>query len=280
VFDGQVSDSDALFATNWISAYTVRSLGNTARKFYFVQDLEYLFHAEGSLEEFAKETYRWDFEGITLGNWIAGVLRSQYGMRCSPFGFSYDKGTYTRSNTRSSKPKKRVLFYARPNTERRGFELGILALSLVARKMPEVECVLVGFPPREMKFPFSAVLPGILKPVALAALYRECDVALVLSHTNLSMLPLELMASGCAVVSNRGPNVEWLLNDDLIALARPTPQCLAQSVLALLEDENLRRAKVTAGLAFAEQTDWAFEIKKIETALYEALDIRSAVAAL
>ena len=30
--------------------------------------------------------------------------------------------------------KKRVLFYARPETERRGTELGILALSLVAKK--------------------------------------------------------------------------------------------------------------------------------------------------
>ena len=50
--------------------------------------------------------------------------------------------------------------------------------------------------------------------------------------------------------------------------------------MALLEDENLRRAKVAAGHAFAEQTDWAFEIKKIEAALYEALNVRSAAAAL
>jgi glycosyltransferase involved in cell wall biosynthesis len=272
-FTDHVADSDALVATNWMTAYTVRGLGNTAQKFYFVQDLEYGFHAEGSLCEFAKETYRWRFQGITLGNWIAEVLQSEFSMPCSPFGFSFDRGIYSyNGDVRGSKLKKRLLFYARPNTERRGFELGILTLSLVAKKRPDMEFVLVGFPPRNIRFPFSVVLPGILAPAELADWYRKCDVALVLSHTNLSMLPLELMACGCAVVSNTGRNVEWLLTDEVTQLAHPTPQSLTGAILELLEDDQLRRKKVAAGLAFAEQTGWVSEIRKIEAAFYEGLN--------
>lgn len=271
-FTGKVADSDALVATNWITAYTVRSLANTARKFYFVQDLEYLFHAQGSFAEFAKETYRWGFQGITLGNWIAEVLGAEFDMPCSPFGFSYDREIYSDGgDLRRSDRKKRVLFYARPSTERRGYELGILALSLVAKKNPDIEFVLVGFPPRKIQFPFPVVLPGILPPSELAAWYRQCDVALVLSHTNLSMLPLELMACGCAVVSNTGRNVEWLLTGDLIQLAHSCPRCLADAISKLLQDDRLRLNKVEAARTFAKRTRWEHEIRKIETAFYEGL---------
>src|SRR5260370_11881501 len=83
VFRGEVDVSDALVATHWSSAYVARALGNTARKFYFVQDLEYLFYPAGSLCEFAKQTYTWGFYGITLGQWIADVLAKEFGMECS-----------------------------------------------------------------------------------------------------------------------------------------------------------------------------------------------------
>lgn len=276
LFNGTVADSDALVATLWRTAYAARALGNTARKFYFVQDLEHLFYPEGSLNEFTKQTYRWGFHGITAGQWIADVLHSEFGMECSAFGFSYDRGIYSPNGSRRlPDAKKRVLFYARATTERRGFELGILALSLVGQRMPDTEFVLVGLPPRSIQLPFAAILPGTLTIPELAALYRSCSVALVLSLTNLSLLPLELMACGCAVVSNSGSNVEWLLSDETAQLASPTPEALADAILALLDNEQLRARKAAAGLALAQSTDWTSEMKTIESAFYRGLDVPS-----
>jgi glycosyltransferase involved in cell wall biosynthesis len=273
VFKGTVADSDALVATLWKTAYIARGLANTARKFYFVQDLEHLFYPAGSVAEFAKATYRWGFHGITLGSWIAGVLQCKFGMPCSSCGFSFDREIYSPEGNRYfSNQKNRVLFYARPRTERRGFELGILALSMVAKKMPDTEFVLVGFSERPGRLPFSAVLPGVLSPRELAALYRSCNVALVLSLTNLSLLPLELMASGCAVVSNAGPNVEWLLTEETTRLTDSTPEALAEAILELLGNDQMRRQKVAAGLALANRTSWASEVRKIESAFYQGLD--------
>jgi O-antigen biosynthesis protein len=273
-FRGSVADSDALVATSWQTAYTTRALGNTARKFYFVQDLEHLFSPEGSISEFAKQTYQWGFYGLTAGQWIADVLRKEYGMESSAFGFSFDRKLYSPNGPfRFPGKKNRVLFYARATTLRRGFELGILALSLVAKKMPDTEFVLVGFPPRSVGLPFPAVLPGTLPVSELGALYRSCSIGLVLSHTNLSLLPLELMACGCTVVSNSGPNVQWLLKDAFAQLARPTPESLAQAILELLGNEQLRLEKKIAGIGFAERTDWETEIKAIERGMYKGLGI-------
>lgn len=268
VFSDHIKDSDALIATLWPTAYAARGVRNTARKFYFVQDLEYMFYAPGSLHEFARQTYQFGFHGIAAGSWIAGILRRDFNMDCSVFGFSYDRDVYASTGRRLlPSGKKRVLFYARPETERRGFELGILTLSLVAQKMPDVEFVLVGFSRRSFEVPFPALFPGVLPLSELGALYRSCDIALVLSHTNLSLLPLELMACGCTVVSNEGPNTEWLLKDQMAQLAKPDPKSLSEAVITLLESDALRLRKIEAGLEFVKSTDWTREIRAMESAL-------------
>jgi glycosyltransferase involved in cell wall biosynthesis len=267
-----IPDSDALIATSWPTAYTANTIGNTVQKFYFVQDLEHLFYAPGSLYEFARQTYQFGFQGITAGPWIADVLQREFGMESSSFGFSYDREAYaTTGDRRLPSGKRRVLFYARPETERRGFELGVLALSLVAKRLPDIEFVLVGFAPQSINLPFPAIFPGVLALSELGALYRSCDVALVLSHTNLSLLPLELMACGCAIVSNEGPNTEWLLTSQRAQIAMANPQSLANAVIELLENNSLRREKVNAGLAFAETTDWTREIRTIESAILQRI---------
>jgi glycosyltransferase involved in cell wall biosynthesis len=274
LFDGKTADSDALVATLWKTAYVARGISNTARKFHFVQDLEYLFFPPGGLAELAKETYRLGFYGVVFGGWIESVLKSEFKMDCSAVGFSYDPDVYTSTGPQRADPgTKRVLFYARPKTERRAFELGVLALALVAQKMPATEFVLVGSALQSSQLPFRAILPGVVPPSELAAWYRSCTAALVLSCTNLSLLPLELMASGCPVVSNRGPNVEWLLTDDVAQLSDTTPQALANAILALLEDEELRRRKIASAISLAQRTDTICEMRKFEAAFYRGLNI-------
>lgn len=274
IFRGDISDSDALVSTSWMTSYIGRSIGNTSRKFYFVQDLEYMFYPHGSLHDFAKNTYSWNFYGLTAGKWISDVLSQKYGMQCSSFGFSYDREIYSPLGPRSlPEGKSRVLAYVRPSTQRRGYELTILALKLVALRLPEVEFVLVGYSGSSANLPFCTVTPGILSVKELAQVYRSCDVALVLSHTNLSLLPLELMACGCPVVSNRGPNVEWQLSDGNACLADPTPESISEAILALLQNDGMREKKRAEALRFAQTTDWIREIKAIEAGFFEGLGI-------
>jgi glycosyltransferase involved in cell wall biosynthesis len=149
-----------------------------------------------------------------------------------------------------------VLFYGRPSSDRRAFELGILSLVQVAKAHPDVEFILVGGDLDGFVIPFRHRCEGVLDFQELAALYNECDIALVLSMTNASLLPIELMACGVPVVSNRAPWTEWLLRDAVAELAAPTVQGIAAAVSRLLDDP-LRRAQLReAGLAAAEATSW------------------------
>jgi glycosyltransferase involved in cell wall biosynthesis len=62
--------------------------------------------------------------------------------------------------------------------------------------------------------PFKHKSLGIVPHDKLYSIYQECNYGLVLSFTNLSLLPVELMASGVIVISNKGENNEWFLNDN------------------------------------------------------------------
>jgi glycosyltransferase involved in cell wall biosynthesis len=132
---------------------------------------------------------------------------------------------------------------------------------------PEIEFVLAGWDVSgyQIAFPYSSA--GVLPPNELAALYSQCDVALVLSFTNLSLVPLEVMACRCAVVSNGGANVEWLLDGRVARLADSNPESLSDAIVSLFEDADSLESLKQEGLAYAQSTSWDEELKKISMAI-------------
>ena len=100
----------ATVATSWTTAYYVRKFQNTISKFYFVQDFEPHFYAHGSEYEFAENTYKMGFRGITAGDWLRDIMRNEYGMQADSFHFSYDDKVYQPKEKQDN--EKRVFFYA------------------------------------------------------------------------------------------------------------------------------------------------------------------------
>lgn len=251
-------------ATAWQTAYAVRGFLSTVHRCYFVQDFEPWFYAAGSEYAFAEETYRFGFVGVTAGGWLAAKLASEYSMRTHAVGFSYDRDLYRPDpKPRKEHAVRKVFFYARPPTIRRGFELGIMVLDEVTRRLPDVEVILAGWDVSAYALPFACSNPGIVNLDELPDLYRQCDVALVLSFSNLSLLPLEIMACGIPVVSNRAPCTEWLLNESNARLAPPTVEGLADAVYAVLENSLEASRLRDAGLKAAAATDWKREASRM-----------------
>jgi glycosyltransferase involved in cell wall biosynthesis len=251
-------------ATEWRTAYYVRSFVKTKLRCYFVQDFEPWFFPIGSEYYLAEETYRFGFVGITAGDWLKEKLARDYGMTTYSVGFSYDRDLYKPLTHLDSKdPVKRVFFYARPPTPRRAFELGLLALKLVTKKIPGVEVVLAGWDLSGYQIPFEHKDLGVQSVAALPQIYNSCSVALVLSLTNLSLLPLELMACGVPIVSNDGPNNEWLLNAENSKMTRPTPESLADAICEVLTNQNEADRLVKAGFETANKTSWEAEANKM-----------------
>jgi len=261
-----VEPAYACIATGYDTAYYVKAFASTVKKFYFVQDFEPWFNGHGSQHVFAETTYGFGLIGITAGQWLADKLASDYGMETYSFGFSYDAKLY-KNGARTVSNKKRVFFYARPETERRAFALGVLVLNELCRRHKDVEVVFAGGQLPRWEFTFSHQVMGVLKVNQLGALYNSCDVALVLSMTNVSLLPMELMACGTPVVSNTGPWIEWLLTPENSKLAAPRVSELVDALEEVLYSSAEWQRLHLAGLAVALNSSWDAEAQRVVAAL-------------
>ena len=253
-------------ATEWVTAYWVQNFSKTTHKCYFVQDFEPWFHPMGSKYIFAEETYRFNFIGITAGDWLKEKLEKEYGMISTSFKFSYDKELHypikkIKKNQKFKKP--RILFYARPSTSRRGFELGLLVLAKIKSEIKDAEIIFIGEEKINYEVPFEYENCGRISHEQLPEIYRSCDLALIISLTNLSLLPSELMACGVPVVSNDSETVRWFLNSDNSVLGKPTQDLLAKSIIELLSNPSRAAKLINHGLKEVEDITWENEAKKV-----------------
>lgn len=233
-------ESDALLATGWETAYPVFNIKTKAHKFYFVQDYEPLFYGLGSKAVLAQNTYRFNFYGITAGKWLTHKVSKKYGMQADYFDFGVDIDVY--KPEKMPKKQKKICFYARPVTERRAFELGVIALEIFHKKHPEYEIEFMGWDVSEYKIPFPYVNRGILSHKELAKLYQESVACLVLSLTNVSLIPFELLAGGCIPVMNDGDNNKMVLGENkYIKYTGLSPVELAEGLLKVVENKDLQQ---------------------------------------
>lgn len=233
-----LGECDALFATGWETAYPVFNAKGDAHKFYFIQDFEPLFYPMGSEYVLAENTYKFGFHGITAGGWLDKKVSKTYGMDCDHYDFATDNSRYSYTN---SKKRKKIFFYARPVTLRRGFELGVMALDLFKQKHPEYEIIMAGWDVSGYKLPFKYENRGNMRLDELNNIYNECAAALVLSLTNMSLLPLELLSSGVIPIVNTGENNSLVSDNPYLHYVEPTPQTLANAL-----SETVRRKDLPA----------------------------------
>jgi len=225
--DGEMEPADGIFATGWETAYPAYNQKSNARRFYFVQDFEPYFYTVGSEHKLAENTYNFGFTGITAGRWLTTKLREEYSMKCDFYDFGVDNSAYKMTNFAK---RKRIFFYARPVTPRRGFELGLLALEKFHSKNPDVEIVMAGWDVSnyEIDFPYTDL--GVSDVADLPEIYNSCAAALVLSFSNLSLLPLELLSCGVIPVLNKGSNNEMVADNVYIKYCESAPGSLAKAL--------------------------------------------------
>ncbi|MGT2772152.1 glycosyltransferase family 1 protein [Streptococcus marimammalium] len=255
-------NQDVVFATSWETAYAVFNLKDQKlHKFYFVQDFEPMFYGVGSRYKLAEATYKFGFYGITAGKWLTKKLKS-YGMESDYFDFGADIEIY--QPTAPIKKKKKIAFYARAHTERRGFELGIMALQIFKERYPDYDIEFFGQDMSDYNIPFEFINRGILGKEELATIYQDSVACLLLSLTNVSLLPLELLASGCVPVMNSGENNTTVLGEiDDIAYTEAYPISLANKLCEIVEKTNINDYASEISKKYNDFS-WEKSYKKVE----------------
>jgi len=232
----EMKPADGIFATSWETAYASFNASTTGKRFYFVQDFEPYFYPMGTLSVLAENTYKFGFYGVTAGNWLATKLHGDYGMQTDYFDFGADKKTYSYINNSS---RTEIFFYARPYTERRGFEMGIMALEIFHQQNPEIAINLAGWDVSDYDIPFPYNNLQTLEIQDLNELYNKCAAALVMSLTNMSLLPLELLSSGVIPVVNEGENNTLVSNNPYIEYTANNPAALAEALSRIVKRKDL-----------------------------------------
>jgi hypothetical protein len=245
-----MDDAHAVVATSWATAYSVYNAPSRGKRFYFVQDYEPWFYPVGALSLLAENTYRMGFHAITAGKWLSAKLRSEFAMRADFFDFGCDTAAY------SVLPEFRrngVVFYARPEAARRGFELGLMTMEFFATQHPEVELHIYG--ERMGRLPFRCHDHGRVSPEQLNRIYNRCFAGLSLSLTNASLVPHEMLAAGCIPVVNDAEHNRMVLDNPFIRYAEAYPQALANELSSLVRQPDFPSLSEAAA-ASVRSTSW------------------------
>lgn len=250
---GIVGDFDAIVASDWENSYAACRYRGTAKRFYFIQDFEPAFFPAGSDYVLAENSYRLGLHGFSAGPWLARKVRDDYGMSADHYDYSVDVTTYHRTNTAR---RTEVLFYARPPTPRRATEFGLLALRELHRQRPEVTINLVGWDMSSYDVPFPYVNHAAVDISQLNEIYNRCAAGLILSLTNMSLLPLEVMASGVVPVVNEGGNTHGFFDTEDFEWVPTSPAAIAHRMIDVLDrpDQTEHSARIAQSMA---ETTWA-----------------------
>ncbi len=263
------SGADVVMATGWQTVHRVLRLPGARARAYLVQDHEPEFFGTSAERTWSQETYGMGLHCICASPWLAALVREQYGASASAFDLGIDHGAY------KPWPVHRrddlVLLYARAVTPRRAVPLGLLALEELHRRRPGVELMLFGdTTPVAAPFPHRHL--GVLDREALAHAYNSATVGIVLSTTNPSLVPTEMLACGLPVVDLASDAMlDTFGADGPIALAAFDPLAIADATERLLDDLELRAEHMRMGLDLAATRTWAHAAEQVEAGLRAAL---------
>jgi O-antigen biosynthesis protein len=265
--------ADVAIATGWQTAYPLKLLEDCSLKAYLVQDFEPDFFPASSERIWAEQTYSLGYPAVAASPWLRDLLRSRYGAVAEAFELGVELDVY-RDLGREREPAT-VLYYARPATPRRATELGLLALAELKRRRPDARVILFGDskPPAAS---FDYEFAGILDSTALARLYNRATAGLVISLTNYSRMPKEMMACGLPVVDVDHPSVISVFGSDehVITLAKPDPFAIAGRLVELLDDAGRREQVARAARELVSTMTWEAGAVELEHHLRAALRSR------
>ena len=248
---------DVVIATDRMSAYPVLGMQKFAKRFYFVQDYEPFFFAKGTSTVLTEQTYRsnHEFACICASPWLKNMMIEQ-GNPAISFPLAVDTDTYYQSKE-IKRSKNTIAFYVRRSTPRRLYQLGLLALRALFDLGDSFEIITFGenYLP-DLGIPVKITHAGILNSESLSKLYQRSTAGLVLSGTNYSLVPNEMMACGLPVVDIDAPHTRLSYTSNTAILAQPNPEALAAALSQLLNDDVLREQATITGLTATKGLTW------------------------
>jgi len=258
-------DADAVVATAWQTAEWVADYpASKGAKFYLVQHYETWSGPKARVDGSLKLPLR----KLVIARWLQDVVRelgeeADYlpnGLDVETFGV--DIPPETRSGCRAM-----MLYH---EAAWKGSRDGLTALHRVKERFPALQATLFGVPAAPEGLPNWVRYVQTPPPETLRRLYNESDVFLATSWTEGWGLPgCEALMCGCALAATDvGGHREFARHRETALLSPPKdPAALAENVLTLLQNPELRVRLARQGNAFVQRFTWEKAVERLEAAL-------------
>lgn len=262
-----IPDADVIFATASDTAFSVAAYSaSKGRKFYLVQSYE----TWNLPEDKVQAGWKLPMHKIVVSRHLQRIADS-FGerWRTSFIPLGIDLSLFRLLTPINERGELRVGMLAHPN-EVKGTRDGLAALEIVKAKHPDLQVALFGTEPRLDFIPDWMSYERLPTAERLVELYNSCRIFLNPGRAEGWGLPAaEAMACGCAVVSADNGGIHEFAVDGQTALIAPIqrPDLLAEKILALIDDDELRRRLALAGNQSIKQFSWEQAVNSLQTVL-------------
>jgi glycosyltransferase involved in cell wall biosynthesis/GT2 family glycosyltransferase len=267
--------ADVALATGWQTAHSVAMLSGCRSRAYLVQDHEPEFYPTSAEAFWAEQTYTLGFHHLCGSPYLESMV-TRYGGTSSRFSFGIDLQTYRPRDI--SRETDTVVMYGRDVTPRRAVPLAIMAVQELLERRPKTNVLSFGNKdPIDTPFPYEDL--GVLNLDELAWTFSRATIGLVLSMTNYSVIPQEMLACGLPVVELAGVSGEGIFGDDGgVSFAPFNPVAMADAMERLLDDGAEWQRRSAQGVAWARDRTWDRGAEQVEAGLREALRVAAEAA--
>jgi glycosyltransferase involved in cell wall biosynthesis len=258
-----VPPGEAIIATGYRTAFWVnRYREDKGRKYYLIQHYE-TWDGE---EKDVNRTWILPLHKIVIAKWLLKLA--------TEFGES-ERATYIPNGLDFEQFKIIKPIEDRPErvgmlahiSAWKGTSDGVRALSIARERLPNIQAILFGTHPRPAELPEWIEYRQQPTAEELVAIYNSCSVFLQPSWTEgWGLTAAEAMACGCALVTTDNLGVREFAENGYSALISPikSPDLLAQNLLRLLNNDDLRRQLAQSGYKKIQEFTWEQAVNSLE----------------
>lgn len=235
------------------------------KKYYLIQHFE---DWGGTTAQDVLNTYHYPLHKIVIASWLEKIV-CEVGEKCVviPNGFDFTYFRETGDITSRNRFTISMLYHL---SDWKGCSDGFCALAIVKNNYPELQVNIFGVPSRPKELPDWYHYYQQPDRETHNRLYNESAIFIGTSWTEGWGLTVgEAMICGCAVACTDNAGYLEMATDGETALVSPVKdvEALANNIIRLIEDDDLRCRIAEAGKRSIQQFSWEQSYKKFEQTL-------------
>lgn len=259
-----VPKSDIYICTSPYTAMYVKDYP-AENKYYFIQGYE---NWGAVTDEKLRETYHYPLKKIVISSWLKDIIEEE-GETCVLIYNGFNFNDFKKDIEFEDKDKYKVTMLF-STIELKGARYGVDALNIVKKKIPQLSANLFGTQAKPANLPAWIEYNQLPDKEKLNSIYNEGAIFLGCSNVEGWGLPIgEAMICGAAVACTNNNGYLEMAKDGETALVSPIKdaQALANNIIRLIEDDELRYRIAKNGNEFIRQFTWDKSYKKLKETL-------------